>query len=160
MPILSDEAKAMITEAFNEADADGSGYLDAGEIKALFDKIAAEEGLEAPSEEAIQARLTEIPTDEPGKLKLEGVIFAIAMIKVLAITTILFDKADTSGDGALGADELKAVLKNMHVQAGEDVPSDEDLGKMVDEIGPPVDFERFASFMIPVICAGLGVGDE
>ena len=46
--------------------------------------------------------LTEIPTDEPGKLKLEGVIFAIAMIKVLAITTILFDKADTSGDGALG----------------------------------------------------------
>ena len=55
---------------------------------------------------------------------------------------------------------MKAVLKNMHVQAGEDVPSDEDLGKMVDEIGPHVDFERFASFMIPVICAGLGVGDE
>lgn len=57
-------------------------------------------------------------------------------------------------------DELKAVLTNMHEKAGEDVPSDEDLGKMVEEIAPPVDFDRFASFVIPVICAGLGVGDE
>lgn len=55
---------------------------------------------------------------------------------------------------------MKVVLTNMHEKAGEDVPSDEDLGTMVDEIGPPVDFDRFASFVIPVICAGLGVGDE
>ncbi|KAL7478306.1 hypothetical protein ACHAW6_004075 [Cyclotella cf. meneghiniana] len=101
MPILSDDAKAMIEEAFYAADTDGSGYLDASEIKAMLDKVAEAEGFVAPSEEAIQARLYQIPTDEPGKIKLEGVIFMIAMMKVLAITVALFSAADTDASGVL-----------------------------------------------------------
>lgn len=45
--------------------------------------------------------LYQIPTDEPGKIKLEGVIFMIAMMKVLAITVALFSAADTDASGVL-----------------------------------------------------------
>jgi Ca2+-binding EF-hand superfamily protein len=160
MPILSDETKAAIEAKFNEVDTDGSGYLDASEIKTFLEIVAEAEGFEAPSEEQIKARLDQIPTDEPGKIKLEGIIFAVAMLKVLAITMALFSAADTDGSGSLEADELKEVSKNIHQQVGEDAPSDEDLDAMVEEIGPPVDFDRFASFVIPVILAICGVGAE
>ena len=124
-----------VEKAFNEVDTDGSGYIDAGEVKALLDKVAEAEGFEAPSEEAIQARkyrtylesimfswssserykklltlyifvcsiigLEELPTDEPGKLKLEGIIFVMAMMKVLAIAMFLFDSADSDQSGKL-----------------------------------------------------------
>merc|ERR1712157_604763 len=155
MPILTDEGKAKITEAFNNADADGSGTIDAGEIATVLSKVAEEEGFEAPSEENIQKRLDAMPTKNEGCLTLEELMFLIGGLKVLAITLALFLAADEDQSGKLSGAEIKGIIEKASEKTGSEVPAD--LDAKIAEIEEEIEFEAFAAFVIPMILAAAGV---
>merc|ERR1712157_257421 len=155
MPILTDEGKAKITEAFNNADADGSGTIDASEISAVLAKVAEEEGFEPPSQENIQKRLDAMPTKNEGSLTLDELMFLIGALKVLAVTLALFIAADEDGSGKLSGAELKSVIEKACEKTGNDVPAD--LDDKIAELEAEVEFDAFAAVVIPMILAAAGV---
>ncbi|CAB9505677.1 Calcium binding protein [Seminavis robusta] len=157
MGILSEEAKAMIAEAFEAADADKSGTIDAGEIEAVMTNVAEKEGFEPPKKEDIQKRLDALPTENKGALTLKELMFIVASMKVMATVVILFEQADKDGSGELESAEIKNVLVKLHELAGVDAPSDEKQEEVVTALGGKVTFEQFANFMIPIILEASGV---
>lgn len=157
MGVLTEEGIAILTEAFNKADADKSGNIDAGEIEAAMAAIAAKEGIEAPTKENIQKRLDKLPTETPGRVNLKEFLFLAASIKVMMIVSALFIKADKDESGVLEGPEIKNVIVKLHEFAAVAPPPEAKQDAIVKDLGGTVNFEEFAAFMIPIVLEAHGV---
>jgi Ca2+-binding EF-hand superfamily protein len=76
MAELPTEFKAQLKERFDEADANGNGYIDAAEMKALCSKM----GVEA-SEEEIAAELAKFDMDEDGTISFDEMCLVTANLR-------------------------------------------------------------------------------
>jgi Ca2+-binding EF-hand superfamily protein len=72
-------------DIFDAVDTDGSGSIDAKELKTIMTNIYEAEGLEAPSDEKVAETLTELDTDSSGTIDfMEFSAFVIPLIVDLA----------------------------------------------------------------------------
>jgi centrin-1 len=124
---LSDEQKQEIKEAFDLFDTDGSGSIDAKELKVAMRALGFE-----PKKEEIQKMINDVDTDGSGQIEWDEFLKMMTQ-KILNRDPMeeirkAFKLFDDDSTGKISFKNLKRVAKEL----GEKI-SDEELQEMIDE---------------------------
>lgn len=124
---LSEEQKQEIKEAFDLFDTDGSGSIDAKELKVAMRALGFE-----PKKEEIQKMINDVDTDGSGQIEWDEFLKMMTQ-KILNRDPMeeirkAFKLFDDDNTGKISFKNLKRVAKEL----GEKI-SDEELQEMIDE---------------------------
>ena len=155
MAVLSKKAIENGKRMFQQADTDGSGFIEWGELKAILTKIAEVEGFDPPTDEQVNQRMKVVDTSGDGKISLSEFLSFLEAMKIMMICAAIFSQVDKDKSGSIDKGEFKALLTLLYKKQGLSDPSDETTEKYfkaIDKSGDGlIDFYEFADFMIPVL---------
>ena len=131
---LTEEQIGEYKEAFNLFDADGSGSIEADELREVFDALGV-----MVMDEEIQDMIRQVDVDGSGTIDFGEFC---GLMQVIANSqnednekfAEVFHVFDRNGDGLIDKVDLRKILKELGEQISDDDPIDE-LIKLTDEDG-------------------------